>query len=116
MMVLLAMQNYCSFISLWLFTVKYYETASDIDCLVRKSNLIKNQKDKKCMKYTVGTFLFFSLFCYIPFDVSMYFTEDDDFNIWQDILIVIIVVASMSFLFLVSIMLALACYKLVKLV
>ena len=117
MMVLLALQNYCSFISLWLFTIKYYETALDIDCLVRKSDLIKNKKDKRCMKYTVGTIMCFSLFCYIPFDISMYLTEEDDeLNTWQDILIVMIVVASMAFLFSISIMLTLACYKLVKLV
>ena len=116
MMLLLAMQGFCSFISLFLFTIKYYETASDIDCLLRKSSLRKNRLGKKRLKVTAGILLVFSLDCYIPLNISMYLTENNFVNDWQDLLAVILAVASMCFLLLMSIILAMACYKLVKLV
>lgn len=57
MIVLLTVENALVSTAIWLFSVKYYETASDIECLLQKTSLMKNRIRKKRLRNATAVIL-----------------------------------------------------------
>ena len=85
--------------ALWLFTVKYYQTASDIDCFLRKSTSPQiNRKKKMRLKVATGSLLVACLLSYIPLDISVFLSDENLYGSKQDYMCAIIAILSSTFL------------------
>ena len=116
MMILLTIQACCSSTALWLYTVKYYETSSDIDCILRRTDAQNNITNKKWLRNITGTMLIISLLSYIPYDVSSFINTSDHIIKTQNYLSAFCAVSNAIFLVIMMTTQFTAFVKIIKLV
>mgnify|MGYP001626813498 CR=1 FL=1 len=110
----LSIETFCYFIVIWLFGTKYYETASDIECLLLKSSIILNKSKKRRLKYGTGIMLALLLLFFIPYDILL--LSHTDKNQIKITLAAILASLSTTFVLTLLLVMAIAFSKLFKLI